>query len=94
MSYAKVDEIIRRTVEELVAAGASRDVVERTIRMVEDAAVQSIIDSHRDQLLLNMDYRTADLASRWALSERQVRNLRKSALDRKSAAATVADKAA
>jgi hypothetical protein len=94
MSYAQVSEIIRKAVEDLVSAGASRDVVELNIAPLEDAAVQSIIDSHRDQLLLNMDYRAADLAGRWNLSERQVRNLRKSALDRKFAAAMIAEKAA
>ena len=94
MSYAKVGEIIQRAIDDLVAAGASRDAVELNIRPLEDAAVQSIIDSHRDQLLLNMDYRTADLAIRWNLSERQVRNLRKSALDRKSASGMISSKAA
>lgn len=94
MSYARVSEIICKAVEDLVAAGAERGVVERNIRPLEDAAVESIIESNRDQLLLDMDYRTADLAIRWNLSERQVRNLRKSALDRKSASATGSAKAA
>lgn len=94
MSYAKVSEIICKAVEDLVAAGASREAVERNIHPLEDAAVQSIVESHRDQLLLDMDYRTADLATRWNLSERQIRNLRKSALDRKSIAAMSSAKAA
>lgn len=94
MSYAKVDEIIRRAVEELVAAGASRDAIEMNIRPLEDAAVQSIIDSHRDQLLLNFDYKVTDLARRYGVDERTIRKWRKSALDRTSVRVTGAAKAA
>jgi hypothetical protein len=94
MSYAKIDEIIRRTVEDLVAAGASRETVELSIRQLEDAVVQSIIDSHRDQLLLNLDYRTTDLAKRYGVDERTIRNWRKSAIDRKSVSAMTSGKAA
>lgn len=94
MSYARVDEIIRKTVEDLVDAGASRETVERNIRPLEDAAVQSIVESHRDQLLLNLEYKTADLAARWGMSDRQVRNLRTSALNRKSTSALTSGKAA
>ena len=94
MSYARVDEAIRRAVEDLVAAGAARDVVERHIRPLEDAAVQSIIDAHRDQLLLNLDYKTADLAERYEVDERTIRNWRKSAIDRKAASALTSAKAA
>lgn len=94
MSYAKVDEIIRKTVEDLVAAGASRDAVERNIQPLEDAAVQSIIESHRDQLLLNFDYKVTDLAKRYGVDERTIRKWRKSALDRTSMQVTGAAKAA
>ena len=94
MSYARVDEAIRRAVEDLVAAGAARDVVERHIRPLGDAAVQSIIDAHRDQLLLNLDYKTADLAERYEVDERTIRNWRKSAIDRKAASALTSAKAA
>lgn len=94
MSYARIGEIIHKTIEDLVAAGASREAVELNIRPLEDAAVQSVIDSHRDQLLLNLEYRTADLAKRFSVDERTIRNWRKSAIDRKSASAIASGKAA
>lgn len=94
MSYAMVDEIIRETVEKLVAAGAERGVVERSIRPLENAAVQSIIDGNRDQLLLDLEYKTADLAVRYGVDERTIRNWRKSAIDRKAASALTSARAA
>ncbi|MHC9085361.1 helix-turn-helix domain-containing protein [Luteimonas sp. RIT-PG2_3] len=76
---------IEHFIDELVAAGASRKDVERQMRPVELMAVQSIAESQRDQLLLNLEYRSADLAERFGVDERTIRNWRKSAIDRKFA---------
>lgn len=84
MSYAQVSEAIRRCAEELVAAGASREAVVRHLRPLELSAVESIIENQRDQLLLDLGYRSSDLAERFGVDERTIRNWRKSALDRKS----------
>lgn len=94
MSYVLVDQIVRQAIEDLVAVGASRAAVERHIRPLEVAAVASIAESQRDQLLLDFDYRAADLAERFGVDERTIRNWRKSAIDRKSASDMRSEKAA
>ena len=88
MSYARVSEIVRRCVEDLVAAGVAREVAERHIAPLELASVESIIHSHRDQLLLDLSIRTADLAERFGVDERTIRKWRQSALKRNARAAT------
>jgi hypothetical protein len=94
MGFSQVDVAIRAAVEALVEAGASREAVERHIKPLELAAVTSIVDNQRDQLLLNIDYRTLDLADRFGVDERTIRNWRKSAIDRKSIADMASAKAA
>lgn len=84
MSYTNVERIVRQAVEDLIAAGASREAVERHIRPLEVAAVSSIADNQRDQLMLDLEYRTADLAVRFGVDERTIRNWRKSAIERKA----------
>lgn len=94
MSYARVCEAVRRCVEDLVAAGASRETVERHVRPLELSAVQSIADNQRDQLLLDLSYKSCDLAQRFGVDERTIRNWRKSAIDRKASSDTASEKAA
>jgi hypothetical protein len=94
MSYAKVDEIIRRTVEELIAVGASRETIELHVESLELAAVNSIAENKRNQMLLDLRYRTADLAKAWDMCERTVRNKRKAAIERQYDSATGSNKAA
>ena len=88
MSYTRVSEIVRQCVEDLVAAGVAREVAERHIAPLELASVESIIHSHRDQLLLDLSIRTADLAERFDVDERTIRKWRKSALERNARAGT------
>ena len=92
MSYARVSEIVRQCVEDLVAAGVAREVAERHIAPLELASVESIMHSHRDQLLLDLSIRTADLAERFNVDERTIRKWRKSALERNSRAVTRSEK--
>ncbi len=94
MSYARVSEIVRQCVEDLVAAGASREAVERHVHPIELSAVLSIADNHRDQLLLDLAYRSCDLAERFGVDERTIRNWRKSAIDRKASSGPTSVKAA
>ena len=94
MGYSQVDVAIREAVEALVRAGASRETVEMHIRPLEIAAVMSIAENQRDQLLLNLGYRTADLAERFGVDERTIRNWRKAAIDRKSVSGMGSAKAA
>lgn len=94
MSYTRVGEIVRQCVEDLVAVGVAREVAERHVRPLECAAVASIAESHRDQLVLDWEYRAADLAVRFGVDERTIRNWRKAAIERKSASDTASEKAA
>ena len=94
MGYARVSEIVRRCVEDLVAVGVAREVAERHIAPLELASVESIMHSHRDQLLLDLSIRTADLAERFNVDERTIRKWRKSALERNSRAVTCSAKVA
>jgi len=94
MSYARVSEIVRQCVEDLVAVGVAREVAERHIAPLELASVESIIHSHRDQLLLDLSIRTADLAERFGVDERTIRNWRRAAMDRKSVSCTASEKSA
>ena len=94
MSYARVSEIVRQCVEDLVAAGVAREVAERHIAPLELASVESIIHSHRDQLLLDLSIRTADLAERFGVDERTIRNWRRAAIDRKYVSGTASEKSA
>lgn len=90
MNYARVGEIVQRAVDELVAAGATREDMVRHMGPVEAAALQNIADNSRRQLLLNLDYKTADLAARFGVCERTIRNWRKEEIDRQYVSATVA----
>lgn len=90
MSYSEIEQILVETVDRLVAAGASRKLVERAIGPVEVVAVNSVAENKRDQLLLDLDYSSADLATRFGCSERTIRNWRQDAIDRKVIAGTVA----
>lgn len=90
MSYARVSEIVRRAIDELVEAGACRAEIEPLIQPLEMAAVNSIADGKRDQLLLNLEIKTGDLAKRFGKSKRTIRNWRKAAIDRKFVSATSA----
>ena len=94
MSYARVSEVVRRCVDELVACGVSREVAEMQIRTLELAAVQSIIDNQRDQMLLDLGVPTSALAERYGVSERTIREWRKSAANRKSRVFPTSPKAA
>ena len=94
MSYTRVSEIVRQCVEDLVAAGVAREVAERHIAPLELASVESIIHSHRDQLLLDLSIRTADLAERFNVDERTIRNWRRAAIDRKYVSGTASEKSA
>ena len=94
MSYTRVGEIVRQCVEDLVAAGVAREVAERHVRPLECAAVASIAESHRDQLVLDWEYRAADLAVRFGVDERTIRNWRRAAIERKSVSDTASEKAA
>ena len=94
MSYTRVSEIVRRCVDELVAVGVSREVAEAHVCPLEIAAVQSIIDGQRDQLLLDLDVPTSDLAERFRVSERTIRDWRKSAANRRLAVSCAAAKVA
>lgn len=87
MGYVDAGKAIMDCIEQLVAAGASRETVELHIRPLEVAAIQSITRNQRDQLLLNLDISSADLAARMGVCERTIRNWRKSAIDRKFVAA-------
>lgn len=84
MSYARVSEIVRRCVDELVSAGVSREVAERHVSPLEIEAVRSIADNQRDQLVLDMDMPTHKIAERFGVSPRTVRDWRKSAIERRS----------
>lgn len=88
MSFSKAGEIVARAVDELVAIGASRDALEGHAQPLEMAALNSIADNSRDQLLLNLDYKTNDLAKRYRVSPRTIRNWRKAAIDRQFLSAT------
>ncbi|MET3929552.1 DNA-binding transcriptional regulator YiaG [Lysobacter sp. OAE881] len=88
MSYARVDEIVRKAIEDLVDAGACRADLEPHIQPLEMAAINSIADGKRDQLLLNLEIKTGDLARRFGKSKRTIRNWRKAAINRKFVAAT------
>jgi len=88
MDYSRVNSAISRCVDELVEAGASRDVIEQLVSPLELRAVQSIIDNQRDQLLLNFENKSAALAERFNVNERTIRKWRKSALNRPSRSAT------
>ena len=88
MSYTRVSEIVRRCVEDLVAVGVAREVVERHVLPLELASVESIMHSQRDQLLLDPSIRTADLAERFGVDERTIRKWRQSALKRNERAGT------
>lgn len=90
MSYASVSEIVQRAVEDLVAAGASREDMVRHMGPVEEAAVRNIADNAKAQLLLDLNYKTVDLAKRWNVCERTVRNWREAAIERQYIAATAA----
>ena len=84
MSYARVSEIVRRCVEELVAAGVSREVAVRHITPLEIESVQSIAHNQRDQLVLDMEMPTHKIAERFGVAPRTVRDWRKSAIERRS----------
>jgi len=86
--FGRVSEIVQRAVDELVAAGADREKIERHMEAVEFSAVNTIAENSKDQLLLNFDYKTADLAKRYGVSRRTIRNWRKAAIDRRFVAAT------
>ena len=92
MSYTRVSEIVRQCVEDLVAVGVAREVAERHIRLLECAAVESIAENQRNQILLDFSIRTADLAELFYVDERTIRKWRKSALERNSRAATCSGK--
>lgn len=94
MSYARVSEIVRRCVDELVACGVSREVAVRHIAPLEIESVQSIAHNQRDQLVLDLDMPTSKIAERFGVSERTVRDWRKSALDRRSGTVCAAAKVA
>jgi len=94
MSYTRVSEIVRQCVEDLVAAGVAREVAERHVRPLELASVESIMHSHRDQMLLDLHIRTSDLAERFGVDERTIRKWRKSALERNARAVTGSAKVA
>lgn len=87
MSYARVSDIVRRAIDELVEAGACRSEIEQHIQPLELAAVNSIAEGKRDQLLLNLGNKTGDLAQRFGKSKRTIRNWRKAAINRKFVAA-------
>lgn len=89
MGYVDAGKAIMDCIEQLVAAGASRETVELHIRPLEVAAIQSIASNQRDQLLLNLDISSAELAARMGVCERTIRNWRKSAIDRKVVAALI-----
>lgn len=90
MSYSKVEGVIQRAIEELVALGASREVIEHHAQTMELAAIQSIADNAKSQLLLDFTYSSAALAERYNVSERTIRNWRKAAINRKSPSAPLA----
>lgn len=94
MSYARVSEVVRRCVDELVSCGVSREVAERHVQPLEIEAVRSISDNQRDQLLLDLDMPTAALAERFGVSERTVRDWRRSAADRRLAVSLASAKVA
>lgn len=89
MNYAAVGKAVIDCIEQLVAAGASRETVELHIQPLEVAAIQSILDNQRDQLLLNLEISSSYLAGRFGVDERTIRNWRKSALDRKVSSALI-----
>lgn len=88
MSYTRVSEIVRKCVEDLVAAGVAREVAERHVRPLECAALESIAENQRNQILLDFSIRTADLAERFGVDERTIRKWRQSALERNARAVT------
>ena len=92
MSYARVSEIVRQCVEELVAVGVAREVAERHVRLLECVALESIAENQRNQILLDFSIRTADLAERFGVGERTIRKWRKSALERNGRAVTCSGK--
>lgn len=94
MSYTRVSEIVRQCVEDLVSAGVSREVAERHVRLLECAAVESIAENQRNQILLDFSIRTADLAERFGVDERTIRNWRRAAIDRKYVSGTASEKSA
>lgn len=88
MSYAQVGEEVRSFVERMVELGVPRELVVKQMRPVEISAVQAIADSQKDQLLLDLAYKTVDLAKRFDVDERTIRNWRQSAIDRKYCSGT------
>jgi hypothetical protein len=92
MSYTRVSEIVRQCVEDLVAVGVAREVAERHIRPLECAAVESIAENQRNQILLDFSIRTADLAECFGVDDRTIRKWRKSALKRNARAVTCSEK--
>jgi len=92
MSYGSISDWIKEKVEELVALGVSRDVVERELKGVEWAAVKDLAEAHHDnQLLLTFDqYGSEACAQRYGVSARTVRDWRQQALNRKQRRHTAA----
>jgi hypothetical protein len=92
MSYGSISDWIKEKVEELVALGVSRDVVEREMKGVEWAAVKDLAEAHHDnQLLLTFDqYGSEACAQRYGVSARTVRDWRQQALNRKQRRHTAA----
>jgi transposase-like protein len=87
MSYTKAGEIVQRAIDELIAIGASRDALVRHAGPLEMAAINSIADNSRKQLLLDLSYKTSDLAERYGVSDRTIRYWRKTEIDRQCASA-------
>lgn len=90
MSHTKAGEIVARAIDELVAVGASREAIEWYAQPLEMAAINSIAENGREQLLLNLDYKTSDLAIRYRVSQRTIRNWRKAAINKRFVSALVA----
>ena len=86
MSYAKLSELMQDTVDALVRMGVSRAVAEAEMHGVEWAAVNDMAEAHRDQQLLDLcaRYETADVAKRFGVSPRTIRERRTNALNRQS----------
>lgn len=100
MRYAKANtelaEAIQDFVERVVSIGVARNVAERAISGAEWECVLDLRQADEDQRLLDLfaRYDTVDIAKRYSLSPRRMRDKKKEAENRQKDRRTASAKAA
>lgn len=86
MAYARLSSVIEDAVEALVNVGVSREVAESSMRGAEFECMADLIQVSKDARLLDLfaRYETADIAKRFNVSPRTIRDHRAGALNRQS----------